>query len=568
MAGSEIGYWKRFEGCVIGSKYTLFDLIGVGGSAGVFDAEHRIGSKARRTVAIKLIEAIRGAEQEQEEELITSLELSHPNVLRCHDAGRVTLLQTELLYLVMERATANLNVYMRSQTLTPKEHEEYREIFRQIAQGLHYLHTHPSHYVHRDIKPGNVLRVGDAWKLADFGIMQQLRGLTTVMTIQNPGTFPFMSPEANDGKTSSAWDVWSLGVLMVHGLTGEYPFRQTQEKTLVQSIREDEPYFATPIPAQFEAVIRGCLTKDYRTRWTAAQVVEALTAIATTPQFPPAIMSTSASIPSVPRSQVTAPVATPANRPTQNQPPPIPAQLNGMELVHIPAGEFMMGSSDRDNETPPHRVYLDDYYITRTPVTVQQFKQFCTELGRMLPLAPPFNPSWSKDDHPIVNLSWFGATAYCEWLSRKPGIVVNLPTEAQWEKAVHGTDGRTYPWGAPWDASRLHCSKRRAGDAGGTADVGCFPSGASPYGMLDMAGNVWEWCQDWYDANYYKTAPPRNPMGPFYSPQGFRVLRGGAWDINNPINFRCAYRHSYAPLNWYHNVGFRCVVRADIALRP
>jgi formylglycine-generating enzyme required for sulfatase activity len=563
MAGSEADYWKRFEGCGIDGKYFLCDLIGVGGSAGVFSAEHVIGGRARRDVAVKLIERIRGSEQEQLEELVVSLVLSHPNILRCHDAGCTKLLQTELLYLVMERAEANLSGYTRHHTLTL---DDQLAIFRQIAQGLHYLHNHSSHYVHRDIKPGNVLRVGDVWKLADFGIMQQLRGLTTVMTLQNPGTFPFMSPEANDGKITPAWDVWSLGVLMVNCLTGEYPFRQTQEKTLVQSIREDEPYFASPIPPHLEGVIQGCLTKDYRKRWTAEQVAQSLASVPTEGSASP--------IAAPPSKLVTSHITA-----LSDQLPPI-TLMNSTELVHIPAGEFWMGSNERNDEKPPHRVWLKGYFIARTQVTVRAFKQFCAETGRPMPDAPDFNPNWRHEDHPMVNVSWFGAVDYCEWLSRISGYSIGLPTEAQWEKAARGADERRYPWGNAWDPHRLHCSKQKGGDAGGTCPVGYFPSGGSRYGVLDLAGNVWEWCADWYDATYYQECVGQgvvsDPGGPEEDHGVIMVLaqvlggakrrnyiaravRGGSWFASNPDAFCGAYRSGVAPDELSPTVGFRCV---------
>lgn len=187
-----------------------------------------------------------------------------------------------------------------------------------------------------------------------------------------------------------------------------------------------------------------------------------------------------------------------------------------------------------------------------------------------MPLSPNFNPNWSKEDHPIVNVSWYDAVAYCGWLSGVTGLQVSLPTEAQWEKAARGTDGRTYPWGNDWDNSNLWCSVETV--RSGTCAVGQYAD--SPYGLSDMAGNVWQYCSDYYDENYYRTSPLRNPTGPASSPHyGFRVQRGGAWGSiggAKPYGFRGAMRSCNAPdlsnlrgTVAVFRIGFRCVVSAN-----
>jgi formylglycine-generating enzyme required for sulfatase activity len=246
---------------------------------------------------------------------------------------------------------------------------------------------------------------------------------------------------------------------------------------------------------------------------------------------------------------------------------------DGAEMVWVPAGEFIMGSTDEqtavlqglcpkslqrslkfslDSEKPQRKVYLDGYWIYKYEVMVAQYRKFCEATGRKMPDAPAWG--WN-DNHPIVNVTWYDADAYSKWAG------VTLPTEAQWEKAARGTDGRIYSWGNLWDPSK--CANFMEEDP---QPVGSYPSDASPYGAMDMSGNAEEWCADWYDPNYYKNAPTKNPTGPseamkFWVPisgkvSGTRVLRGRgrySYDV-----YRCAYRDLGGPASRCRNIGFRC----------
>ena len=211
--------------------------------------------------------------------------------------------------------------------------------------------------------------------------------------------------------------------------------------------------------------------------------------------------------------------------------------IDGAEMVLIPAGPFLMGDDDRENNKR-RTVTLDASYVYKNVVTVRQYEGYCKATGIAMPDPPDFDPGWKNKDHPIVNVSWFDAMRYCEWAG------VSLPTEQQWEKAARGTDGRQYPWGNTFDTSKLWCSKKQFGDAGGTTAVGRYTD--SPYGLSDMAGNVWQWCADDYDGT-----------------GTCRVVRGGSWFGYDPENFRCAYRNVLHPVNWTYYWGFRCVARPN-----
>lgn len=226
----------------------------------------------------------------------------------------------------------------------------------------------------------------------------------------------------------------------------------------------------------------------------------------------------------------------------------------------VPAGEFWMGSDEYDDEKPRRRVHLDAFMIDKYEVTNQQFKgrgyerqylwspagwQWRPLSGRSQPERWA-EPAFNRPGQPVVGVSWYEAEAFCRFAGKR------LPTEAEWEKAARGTDGRRYPWGDQWDSGRANSAESRLGKP---ADVGSYPTGVNPYGAHDMAGNAWEWVQDWYDRDYYRQSPVQNPPGP---PRGrSKVLRGGSW-YGSPVNLRAAYRSDGAPAARTDLLGFRC----------
>ena len=244
---------------------------------------------------------------------------------------------------------------------------------------------------------------------------------------------------------------------------------------------------------------------------------------------------------------------------------------DGMVLMYVPEGTFKMGWNDgKEDEKPEHEVYLDAFWIDQTEVTVGQYHQ-CVDAGVCGHPEPAVNPmndgsatrqsyydNENYYDYPVIFVNWSQAKTYCEWAGRR------LPTEAEWEKAARGTDGRLYPWGNEEPNPSL---LNYDGIIGDTTRVGSYPAGASPYGALDMAGNVWEWVNDWYDPQYYSKSPKQNPSGP--ETGYFFINRGGSFK-KSEHSVRSTYRHWYIPpllgsqIVAHSYDGFRCAVSANI----
>ena len=228
------------------------------------------------------------------------------------------------------------------------------------------------------------------------------------------------------------------------------------------------------------------------------------------------------------------------------------------EMVLIPAGEFLMGSNPsvdkdaRDREQPQHTLYLPGYYLAKTPVTNAQYAAFVQATYHRQPEHwKGGKPPKGKEDHPVVYVTWHDAVAYCNWLSGVTGRPYRLPSEAEWEKGARGTDGRIYPWGNQWDAKRCNTGESGKGD---TTPVGAYPEGASPYRLLDMAGNVWEWTRS-VDKSYpYDPDDGREDL----EAEGGRVLRGGSWGSRR-VGARCVGRLGYFPHLSLDYIGFRLV---------
>jgi formylglycine-generating enzyme len=258
------------------------------------------------------------------------------------------------------------------------------------------------------------------------------------------------------------------------------------------------------------------------------------------------------------------------------------------ELAVIPSGEFLMGSNDAaDDERPVHGVHLDEFKIAVHPVTQLEYARFVRETGHRAPAiyelplvvtaggldreaafraaGQPYvwidsDAPQDRLDHPVALVRWEDAIAYCAWLSGASGRTVRLPSEAEWEKAARGgLVGKRYPWGDRLGTDMAnYLTDPAMKKSGGTTRCRSYPPNG--YGLFDMAGNVWEWVHDWYDAKYFDLSPASSPAGPGNGT--LRVVRGGSWLAADVRMLSCSYRHKVPPDTYSYGIGFR-IASAD-----
>ncbi len=635
---------------LVGARLGKFDVlaeIGRGGSGMVYRGRD---PDLDRNVAIKVLDPYL-VEDEQivkrfKREARLAARLSHPNIVTIYDVGQ----DNGWHYFVMEYLEGETLAEIIRQRAPLPLGEVLANLYP-LALALDYAHG--EQMVHRDVKPANVIiGPAGRVTLTDFGTVRaphetQMTALGTIV-----GTPRYMSPEQVEGtEVGPASDRYSLGVVAYEMLSGRVPFQMDNPAAMLYKIAHEQTppigQVHPGIPKSVEAVLQKVLTKDQTERYPSAaafvaalgQAIVAETADEKTLAALQAITPISTQLPARPdRPHPSWPLrdwlrrvplwswavggaavlillvlalvgalggepgATAADRPTVTPAATmIPAETPGavhqilvpadgqVEMVSVPAGEFIMGTNNGNPyEAPVRTVYLDGFWIDKTEVTNAQFSAFASETGYRTEAEQQgggYNytndgrlfvegANWQRpqgpgsdiaglDDYPVVLVSWSDAQAYCQWRNAR------LPTEAEWEKAARGDDARKHPWGDDFDRSSLnYCDAncpfdwRIVGANDGyamTAPVGSYLQGASPYGALDMAGNLREWVADWFDENYYRVAPNENPAGPAEGRR--RVARGSAWnDVEWTV--RSTDRFAYQPTVASNEVGFRCAAGA------
>jgi formylglycine-generating enzyme required for sulfatase activity len=522
---------RMLEGQQIG-PYRLNKFLGAGGFGGVFHASEMVRNTSVQEVAIKVIPE---SSDDKLIELKNARKLEHSNLIKAYSVGEFTFFNTEMLYLVMELAQGSLENHIAKGGLSA---DEIKNITAQVAQGLNYLHG--QNKVHRDLKPGNILKVNQQYKLADFGLIRTLNNKSHTQTVHNSGTIIYMPPEAFRGDISSAWDLWSLGIMLIEMTTNQLPYKFNNDiNQLMAKVMNCELQIPS-LPKEFKPIIEGCLQKDRKQRWTAQQVLNALQPVGW----------------NSPPSPQPAPAA--VKKPVS--PTPFTEKLPNrvtLEMVSLPAGQFLMGSPDSDSdasddEKPPHQVKVNSFAIGKYPVTQAQYEAV---MGT--------NPSHFKNNpqNPVENVSWNDAQAFCQKLSQITGKTYRLPTEAEWEYACRAGTTTRYYFGD--DASQL-------GDYAwydGNSQKTTHPVGQkrpNAWGLYDMIGNVWEWCEDnWHD-NYI--GAPKDGSAWLTNDNDYPIVRGGCW-YNGPDGCRSADRFLNPRRDGLSNsYGFRVVCGAERTL--
>ena len=527
-------YWKKLVREWFNQKYLLKKFLGLGGYGAVFQADEVIANRFIRKVAIKVMGIEPDELDLQISELQLAAKLQHRHLINCYTPEQGEINGETFLGLVMELAEGSLVNYLEKKQQSKLELGELKKLIQSLADALQFIHSQG--IVHCDIKPGNILRVDNQWKLGDFGISRLLQtGRTTYTTGKPIGTFMYMPPECYDQTISTAWDMWSLGTMTVEMLTGNHPFPAKTIPELMKKVLFSPPDMPSNMPSPFKEIIQGCLEKEREKRWSAQQVLKALNSPASVASTPKTIVirSPSQSCPSSISSSSQIKSFTEKVILDQTLGRKIYLEL---EMVSISPGEFLMGSPDSYNwapssEKPQHRVKISPFLIGKYPITQEQWQAIMSH-----------NPSQFKrgGQYSLLTVSWYDAQEFCQQLSQLTGKNYRLPTEAEWEYACRAGSETKYYFRN--DANKL---KEYAWYSYNSNDQTEPVEKKKPngWGIYNMTGNVWEWCEDDWHENY-QGAPTDGKAWIDKNDncsQNNKVLRGGSW-FYYPFNWPSAVR--------------------------
>jgi formylglycine-generating enzyme required for sulfatase activity len=601
------------QGQILNNRYRIVRLLGQGGFGAVYRAWdfNFDGPVAIKECSHLAPDVVRQFTLEAR----LLFHVRHPNLPKVYDSFGVP---GQGQYLVMEFVDGEDLATMlgRSQAALPEA--KVLGWTLQVCDALSYLHRLNPPVIHRDIKPANIRITPDNQAiLVDFGISKEYDPNQKTMEGARAVT-PGFSPieQYGMGRTDARSDVYALGATLYNLLTNQIP---PESLSVRMGISPPAPpaHIANPaVSPVTSAVIEQAMQIAMAERFASIDAFKV--ALSSAPLLGRPAGAAAPAPPSQAVAQspaqagaelgTTAPARKASRAIPQQGGPPLPGRLLtlgggiSLSLVHIPAGPFRMGVLAAHapalaaagyppewlaGEQPQHEVLLSDYWIGKTPVTVAQFQAFILATGyrtsadrrgsgwvwngtrwedvRGANWRRPHGPGsemTDKEDYPVTQVGLEDAQAFCQWASHTSGAALSVPSEAQWEKAGRGLDGRSYPWGdQPPDTQRCNFN-RLVGEV--TPPGRYSPAGDSPFGCQDMAGNIWEWVSDHYNEQEYAQRAAGQVIDPPGAASGkLLVLRGGSW-YREAAYLRCASRFPYDPATKdFFNCGFRVVAEGD-----
>jgi formylglycine-generating enzyme required for sulfatase activity/tRNA A-37 threonylcarbamoyl transferase component Bud32 len=548
-------------GAALGDGYEVLRPLGEGGFAVVFLVRDR---SLKRDLAVKVLSpeliASKSTLDRFQREAETIAQLSHPNIVPLHFIGR----QGDLLYLVMPCVSGG-SIADRLAREGPLPPADVVRVITEVAGALSLAHKRG--VIHRDIKPANVLVDEESGRclVTDFGIARSTGAANLTATGVMLGTPAYLSPEQVTGEPlDERVDIYALGVMAYELLTGRLPFTAATPTAAMMKRLAGPPDPVTTIrpgvPRHIADAITACLAPDPAARLqTADDVIRAFGGEGGQPAHHPVEMrhaSRRVALAAAAAIVVAVGFAVIARGRAASTPQQTAAVPADSDMVAIPAGDYVIGDdAGPSNARPRHVERVSSFRIGRTEVAVGDYEAFMAASRAPAPWGPVASPPDAR--LPVTGVSFGDAENYCRWRYRDGG---RLPTELEWEAAARGREGRVYPFGnAPEPAAANTASAHR----GAPAPVGSFPRGATPEGLQDMSGNVWEWTS--------------SPLRPYRgggvmadSLAAYRVIRGGAFDSGDSVatSWWRGYARVDAPATSLPNTGFRCVARGPAQASP
>lgn len=574
--------------------YTLIRQLGHGGFGVVWLAERR-SKFATTQVAVKIaIDTEPDLDEIAQESRLWAQISAHPNILPIIEAD----MYDGYVLIVSEYAPdGSLEHWIKRRSGTQIPLEMIIKMISGILSGLTHLHN--SKIIHRDLKPANILLTHEVPRLADFGLARLLRSSGRTGNIA--GTPAYMSPEAFDGERSEQTDIWSVGVILYQLLTGTMPFPQIEWGKLLRAIIANEP---TPlpetIPPTIHAIVNCALNKKLEERYkTALEMYAALQTALACEISPLALKTTTYQVFNPALTMITPHTLTKIEEPFKktakisehvceysaillNERAELEKRyirqahyyIEGIdnvnfEMIAIPGGTFLLGSSENElernfDESPQQEISIPSFYLSKYAVTQAQWQAVSAlpVIKHKLNSTPSY---FTGENLPVEQVSWEEAVEFCARLAAKTGKSYQLPSETQWEYACRGNIIAPFSFGATitpdivnYNGNNSYAKVLPGVFRRRTIEVGSLQI-ANPFGIYDMHGNIWEWCQDIYHSSY-KNCPTDGSAWEDLAdmPITWRVVRGGAW--NSPAKqCRAAARHKLLPDIRSHHVGFRII---------